>query len=209
MENPVQKKLLEKFGNAINHMSCVYINEGEKHMRHLVGNAKIKRRTCIEIGTWNAVSACILGEFFDRVVTIDIAKQPLAETIIDFLGMRGKVFTHIVKNDEAKIDIINREFETGLVDMVFIDGGHSKSQLNLDWNATKDKCCSILIHDYEQHFTDVYDYVNAISGWEKSFSGLFAMLSRREEGEYKPAIDMRGKRPPMMPGSKKGKNNAV
>lgn len=204
--NPVQKKLLEKFGNAINHMSCVYINEGEKHMRNLVGNAKIQRRTCIEIGTWNSVSACILGEFFDRVVTIDIAKQPLVESIIDFLGMREKVFPHIVKTDAEKIDIINREFKTGIVDMVFIDGGHSKSQLNIDWNATREKCAAILIHDYEQHFTDVYDYVNAISGWEKTFSGLFAMLTRRADGEYQPPINMIGKKPPTVHGVKKGKN---
>lgn len=191
----VQKKLIEKYGNVINHMSCVYINEGEKHLRALVEEIKPQRRTCVEIGTYQGVSACILAEYFERVLTIDIAKQKLTDEIIGYLGMSQKVDARIVKTDAEKIELINREFDTGAVDMVFIDGGHSKSQLDLDWKSTCTRATAVLIHDYEQHFKDVFDYVNAIEGWEKRFSGLFALLMRPADGPYKKSINMIGKKP--------------
>ena len=45
----IQQKLIEKFGGVINHMSCIYLRDGEKHLRSFFEDKK-PLDTIIEIG---------------------------------------------------------------------------------------------------------------------------------------------------------------
>lgn len=180
----VQKKLIEKFGNVINHMSCVYINEGEKHLRALTEKV-MPRRVALEIGTYQAVSACILSEYFQKVITLDIEEQPLAKDIINFLDVKN-VSRIIVKSREDEIEIVRRAFDNvemdEIIDMVFIDGEHFHGELAKDWDMVKDKCNNILIHDYDPYFKEVFDFVNSIEGWDKQVSSSFILLTAKQDG---------------------------
>src|SRR5689334_10632272 len=49
----------------------------------------VRGKRCFEIGTWNGLTAVVLARFFDEVVTVDIAKQPMKHRILSHLGVRN------------------------------------------------------------------------------------------------------------------------
>ena len=170
----VKKKLIEKFGGCINHMSCVYLNDGENVLKRLAGKIKL-RRAVLEIGTYQGVSACVLSELFKDVLTLDIIEKPLLKDIItDY----GNVCFIKAKNRIDEKSIVDKLFKNYEIDLVFIDGEHFNGELAKDWDMVQGKCDNILIHDYSPAFPEVYDFINdkAKSGYYMTTEGTFALL---------------------------------
>ena len=181
----MQKKLMEKFGNHINHMSCVYLHDGENCLRHFLEKLKPLKEV-IEIGTYQGVSACILAEYAEKVYTFDIEKQKLTDDIISFAG-NGKVKAFIVKNRKTEAEDINKILDKNKVDLVFIDGEHFHGELEKDYEMVKD-FKTILVHDYHPDFKEVYDFCNGLKYCKLESKGTFCLLTKKEDAkkEIKP-----------------------
>lgn len=174
----IQNKLIDKFGNHINHMSCVYPDKnGEKRLREMCQKIN-PRRTVLEIGTYQGVSACIMSEYFDKVLTIDIKRQDLTNEIIDFCGCTEKISNYVIGDRKEEKSLVDKLCKDNDLDMIFIDGEHTHYELSKDWDMLNSKCSSILIHDYDPYYKDVYDFVNKIEGWEKQVNGSFVLLRK-------------------------------
>lgn len=190
----IKEKLIEKFGGDVNHMSCVYLRDGEKRLRELL----FKCDTIIEIGTYRGVSSAVLSEYAKRVFSFDVVEQSLRQTFMNYLNIDNVVFD-IVKNREDEIKKVSEVFENNKVDLCFIDGEHFDGELEKDFEMCK-QCKTIIIHDYTKTFPEVYHFVNALDGYKKEINDTFVKLTRLkenttiEENNDKPKTKIRRRR---------------
>lgn len=174
----IQEKLLQRFGNAINEMSCVYIGDGENSLRHFLKGKTFN--TIIEIGTYQGVSTAILSEYAKKVYAIDIVDLPLRKDIFKFLGVNNVEFYKCKTEFADKEKCIKNILSTEKVDLVFIDGDHWGEALEQEFNLVKD-VKNILIHDYEVAFPVVYDFCNNLvnRGYDIEPKNLFCMATKK------------------------------
>ena len=110
---------------------------------------------CVEIGTYNGITAIILARYFKEVVSIDIFPHTAKHAIAEFVGVTNVRFVDI-KDNEEKADIIN-----GLdFDAAYSDGDHS-NDTQLDFDLVK-RCRRVLFHEYWDIQTPVYNLVNSL-----------------------------------------------
>jgi len=103
----------------------------------------VKAHTALEIGTMHGLTAGILAEFADRVVTIDVVDRPIADVILDAMGVRNRVARIVVKDDSEKALVI----ALLKFDLAFIDADHSRLAVAQDFSLVR-KCGRVLFHDY-------------------------------------------------------------
>jgi len=176
----IQDKLIEKFGEQINQMSCVYIGDGENSLRHFLKGKKFK--TIIEIGTYQGVSTAILSEYAKKVHAIDIIDLPLRKEIFDFLNVKNVTF-HKCKTDFAdKEKMVKKIMKEETVDLVFIDGDHWGEAIRQEFDMVS-SIPKILIHDYEIAFPVVYDFCNGLEdeGYCLESKNLFCMITPKKK----------------------------
>ena len=132
--------LVARFGEGIR-MNSSMCMPGPKLSDILDG----KHFKCVlEIGTWQGVSAAILAEHADSVITLDIESRPEPEQVWAMFGVQDKIHRMIVANDEQKAAVVRcLDF-----DMAFIDANHDRQHVWLDFAITREKCGNILFHDY-------------------------------------------------------------
>lgn len=185
----IKNKIVEKYGHAGIHHSCVYLDNGEQILRNILEQLK-PLRTVIEIGTYQGVSAAVISEYAEKVHTFDIVFMPLRMKILRHLGIKN-ISCHVVKNNTEKELEINKIFETEKVDLCFIDGEHSKGQPPIDFEICR-QCDQILMHDYSEAFDEVYKFCNDLEGYEKKISGTFCLLTKKSESA--PKVNIKKKR---------------
>jgi len=175
----IQQKLIEKFGGVINHMSCIYLRQGEKHLRSFLEELK-PMDTIIEIGTYQGVSACILAEYAKKVYTFDIKEKELTGNIINFLNITN--IASIIMSESSIKKYIKDLFKHQKIDLCFIDGEHFNGEIEQDFEMCKE-CKNILIHDYAPSFKEVYDFANNLKGYKKDVRDTFVLLTKVETGK--------------------------
>jgi hypothetical protein len=173
----IKEKLITRFGKVINHMSCIYLNDGESVLRYFL--EKCQPKVAVEIGTYQGVSAAIIAEYAKEVHTFDIVDKPLRQDIWNMLRTFNIKFNLIKNENEKKGKIKSLNF-----DFAFIDGEHYHKELLQDFECVK-KCKHILVHDYSPEFKEVYDFCNNITGYKKEIKGTFCLLTNQEAGGYK------------------------
>jgi hypothetical protein len=169
----IKEKLMSKFGNHINHMSCIYLRDGETRLRSFLDGKKFN--TIIEIGTYQGVSAAVLSEYADKVYTFDIKKQELTDKIIEYLKIKN--INSIIMSPSSIKKYIKDLFINQKIDLCFIDGEHFNGELKKDYEMCKE-CDNILIHDYSESFPEIYDFINSLKGYEKTVNDTFVLLRR-------------------------------
>ena len=175
----IQQKLIEKFGGVINHMSCIYLRQGEKHLRSFLEELK-PMDTIIEIGTYQGVSACVLAEYAKKVYTFDIKEKELTGNIINFLNITN--IASIIMSESSIKKYIKDLFKHQKIDLCFIDGEHFNGEIEQDFEMCKE-CKNILIHDYAPSFKEVYDFANNLKGYKKDVRDTFVLLTKVETGK--------------------------
>ena len=172
----IKEKLIKRFGDGINHMSCVYLNDGEVYLREALD--KVKPTKAIEIGTYQGVSTAIISEYCKKVWAFDIFNQPLRAEIWNFLKIENIEFD-IAKDREAENKTIKKLIKDEKIDFCFIDGAHFHGELEKDFDACK-ACPNILIHDYTPEFPEVFEFVQKQSHWELTEYPAFALLQKKK-----------------------------
>jgi predicted O-methyltransferase YrrM len=126
--------------------------------------------TCVEIGTYNGLTALVLARYFDRVITFDVAEQPLRKEILDYIGATN-VEAVIVKNNEEKAQRI------AALDFcaAYSDGDHTNDTVT-DFNLLK-KCGCVMFHEHWDAQQSVIQLVASLGsvGYGVSTSGKFAL----------------------------------
>jgi O-methyltransferase len=105
---------------------------GDKHFRCI-----------LEIGTHLGLTAAILAEHADSVLTLDIVDNPIAEKVWDFFGVRHKIVRLVVRDDAEKIALVDRL----RFDMAYVDACHDRGPVPLDFALVR-RCGCVLFHDY-------------------------------------------------------------
>jgi SAM-dependent methyltransferase len=131
--------LIKHFGGGITEMTALRL-PGAK-LPDVLGNLQWKH--ILEIGTCKGLTAAVLAEHAEHVTTIDIENRPICEEVWKFFGCMGRIDRRVVRDDIHKAMIVN-----GLdFDMCYIDAGHDRLPVQLDFALTK-RCGCLLMHDY-------------------------------------------------------------
>ncbi|HEX9810629.1 MAG TPA: hypothetical protein VGA88_00880 [Burkholderiales bacterium] len=96
--------------------------------------------TCVEIGTYNGLTAIVLARYFRRVVTIDIVDQPQKYEIAAFLGINNISFVNVPGNSEKASVIGSLSF-----DAAYVDGDHARDTFT-DF-ALVCRCRRVMFHE--------------------------------------------------------------
>jgi len=116
---------------------------------------KFRGERCVEIGTYNGITAIILARYFKEVVSFDIFPYTAKHAIAEFAGVTNVRFVDI-KSNEEKAELINAlDF-----DAAYSDGDHANDAQS-DFDLVK-KCKRVLFHEYWDIQQPVYDLVNSL-----------------------------------------------
>src|SRR4029077_16422318 len=94
--NPLLKKTLLRFGKTSFARSSVCM-EFESFLQRIGASG----RTCLEIGTYQGMSAVVLSKYFERVicVTVDVDKRRIIKhDIVEYLGIKNIRFFDVKDN---------------------------------------------------------------------------------------------------------------
>ncbi len=117
----------------------------------------LRGRRCVEIGTLKGLTACVLARYFDEVVTIDIAHDPLRDAVLRTFGARG-VVPIVVRNNVRKADIIRSLAD---FDCAYVDGDHARDTES-DFALVR-RCGRVLFHEHWDAQPAVKNLVQSLS----------------------------------------------
>jgi predicted O-methyltransferase YrrM len=157
--NPMLVEVLKKFG-AIAFKRCSVMMEFEQFLRRIRGNQR--DGVCLEIGTYNGISAIVLSQYFARVICVSVDNDPgvlLKHDICAHLGIRNIRFFDCKDNVEKKALVDSLAF-----DFCYQDGDHVND--TKDDFALVERCGRVLFHEYWPIQPVVWNLVNALPDHE-------------------------------------------
>lgn len=155
--HPYFREVLRKFGKTAFGRASACM-EFQDFLTRIMAMQPRRLGTCLEIGTFHGITAILLAQHFDRVVSVSLDERPeklFKHRICEHLGITNIEF-HDVKNNEEKCRIIN-----GLdFDFAYSDGDHAHDT-HLDWKLVK-RCGRVLFHEYWPIQPPVWNLVNSL-----------------------------------------------
>jgi len=138
--NPLLKRVLYKFGKMAFARSSACM-EFESFLKRI----KAGGGTCLEIGTYNGITAVVLSQYFERVVCVsldaeDLKKRIIKREIVEHLGIQNIEFRDVSSNAEKARVINSLEF-----DFCYSDGDHTHDARS-DFDLVK-RCGKVLMHE--------------------------------------------------------------
>ena len=138
--NPMLTKVLRKFGKRAFARSSACM-EFESFLKRIGAGGK----RCLEIGTYNGITAVVLSQFFDEVVCVSIDEPDLKpgiikRDIVEFLGIKNIRFVDLDSNAE-KAEVINAMN----FDFAYCDGDHTHDTYT-DFELVR-RCGKVLLHE--------------------------------------------------------------
>ena len=94
--NPLMAKTLEKFGKRAFERSSACM-EFDSFLHRI----DVRGGTCVEIGTYQGITAVLLTQFFERVVcvSVDVDFRRIIKTdIVDHLGLADRIEFHDIED---------------------------------------------------------------------------------------------------------------
>jgi len=121
-------------------------------------------KAVLEIGTHQGVSAALLTEYADTVVTFDVFQNKTRALVWDLLGCAGKITERVHMAQKVRDTEIAGAAK--ISDLAFIDGSHLMNDVALDFRlVTGGGCRRIIMHDYwpsGRSWPDVKEFVDAL-----------------------------------------------
>lgn len=141
---------------------------------------KKDRKVCVEIGTYEGLTAVVLAEKCVRIETFDIRDYLAKYKIWYMQNKKRNINFHLVTGDAEKSNLINQmDF-----DFAFIDGSHMEGVVK-DFEMVK-KCGSVLFHDYNNQnpelkvkYHHVIDLVDSLPKDEVEIKPPFAYWEKK------------------------------
>lgn len=165
--DPQLLALHQKFGAEVFRRSSVF----HELQRFLDVNA-VRGDTCFEIGTWNGITAVILSRYFRKVVSVDIAHNPMRHEIVKHLGIKNIEFIDIKDNvDKAQVAARTK------FDFAYVDGDHANDTFS-DFDLVK-HCGRVMFQECLPMQPPVYDLVRSLPPDEVVYGGIGLALWRR------------------------------
>lgn len=169
LESPLLLKAHQEFGGRPFRRSSVFHGLGQ-----FLKEQKIRGHRCFEIGTWNGLTAAVLSQFFDEVVTVDIAHNELKHRLLATLGIQNVTC----------IDIKDNEDKPGLVqgldfDFAYLDGDHAHDT-ETDFALVKHSG-RVLFHECWPFQEKVWETVHRLPHEQVVFGGAGLALWRKGE----------------------------
>ena len=109
-----------------------------EEFRYFLSKAPIK--LAVEIGSHKGLSANVLAEYADRVVTIDVKDWGKWNVAEEKLHKVERIIISSEAEERAILDSLNFDF-------AFIDGDHHAEAVIKDFDMVR-KCGRVLFHDY-------------------------------------------------------------
>jgi len=166
LEDPQLMAVFNEFGAEPFRRSSVFHG-----LDQFLRECKVRGRLCFEIGTWNGLTALILSRYFDQVVTVDIAHNPLKHQILELTGTRNVSCIDIADNAEKAAVAKDLDF-----DFAYLDGDHA-NDTPADWAMTK-RCGNVLFHECWPWQEPVFELVNQLPPREVTLGGAGLALWR-------------------------------
>lgn len=151
--NPLWEKVLRKFGTMA-FARCSACMEFEAFLKRIGAGG----RTCLEIGTYQGMSAVILSQFFERVICVSVDDDPrriIKRDIVDYLGITNIRFFDVKNNAEKAKIVGDLDF-----DFAYSDGDHTHDT-QADFDLVK-RCGRVLQHEYWPLQPSVWNLVNSL-----------------------------------------------
>ena len=150
LESPLLLSVYQRFGAGVFRRSSVFHG-----LERMLREHDISGSTCFEVGTWNGLTAVVLSQFFDRVVTVDIANNKIKHAIIAHCGIANIECVDIVDNAGKGPILRGLDF-----DFAYLDGNHAEDT-ELDFSMTK-RCGRVLFHECWQFQSPVWSLVHSL-----------------------------------------------
>lgn len=168
MSNPRFLKVFQEFGIEVFRRSSIF--HGLEDFLRL---NEVRGKVCFEVGTWNGLTASVLSQFFDEVVSVDIAHNPMKREILDFLGIKN-VRCIDIKNNAEKKNVLPKRF-----DCAFLDGNHAEDT-ETDFDLVK-HCGRVIFHEVWRFQSPVWTLVHRLPMEEIRFGGTcFAKWEKKK-----------------------------
>lgn len=152
LRDPYLFAAYERFGAEVLRRSSVFHG-----LDRFLAERGVRGRMCFEIGTWNGLTAAVLSRYFDRVVTVDIAHQPLKRELLKHIGVTNVECVDIVDNaDKSQV----WKHYGGEFDFAYLDGDHA-NDTETDFELVK-SCGRVLFHEDWPHQPSVFTLTHAI-----------------------------------------------
>lgn len=172
LPTPIYRHIEKMFGDYAIIRSILQPGiEEERKFRWLL--EKMCPGTLLEIGTAKGVSALIASMHFEKVITVDIEKFPMAEVLWFVFRKRDVIDSYIIDHNEEKESLI----ATLDFDCAFIDGDHRYEGIEMDFNAVK-RCGKVLFHDYwetEDKCTGPREFIDTLPKDQLTFDKPFVL----------------------------------
>ncbi len=156
LRNPRLGRVLTEFG-AEAFRRCSVMMEFEAFLVSILPRAA-SSMTCLEIGSYNGISAIILAQYFERVVCVSLDDRPgelLKHRIVAALGIDNIEFVDVEDNEEKAAVIDEMAF-----DFCYQDGDHL-NDTHSDFELSK-RCGRVLLHEYWPLQPSVWNLVNEL-----------------------------------------------
>lgn len=102
---------------------------------------KFRGTCCVEIGTLKGLTAVILSQFFEQVVSVDVVNDPQKYEILELLGIKNVLYLNVADNAEKSRTIQGLTF-----DAAYSDGDHTNDAA-ADF-ALVERCGLVLMHEH-------------------------------------------------------------
>ncbi len=166
-KDPQLASIFKKFGaDAFRRSSAVEV-EFEK----IIKEQNFKGKRCVEIGSYNGITALVLARYFDEVISFDIFPHTIKHTIAEFCGVKNIQFIDIKDNDDKARILAKLDF-----DAAYVDGNHEQDTES-DFELVK-KCKRTLFHEYWTTQMPVWKLINRLKGADPAsvvVQGKFAL----------------------------------
>lgn len=165
--DPLFSQIFKKFGaDAFRRSSAV-----EPAFEKIIQKCGFRGRRCVEIGSYNGITAIVLSKYFDEVVSFDIFPHTIKHTLVETLGITNIKFVDVKDNQEKYAFLDGLDF-----DAAYIDGDH-EHDTETDFKAVK-RCGRVLFHEYWDTQPPVVKLVDSLRAiGNVTVEGKFALWS--------------------------------
>lgn len=177
----IKQKIIDIYGAGYLRRSAINIEGGEAAFAWALEGKGYEN--VLEIGTYRGVSAAVMAQYCEQVITIDLVhgrREQLNETfkVGEFwqsLGIDNIHHIRVIDEYEKARMIDGADF-----DFAFVDGAHDETVWD-DFQMVK-RCGRVLFHDYNDDgdpaHAHVLDLVRSLPPEEVQTMGIFALWQR-------------------------------